>query len=385
MPILELFPKPARGNDQSSDPPGDRISTGIVPPPNTGDENQGTVQVATAVDHAQISLRHGHRRVAPIKVRTGRFGVLEEHELIHLLDTLDDERSRARFRESVYISVIIWLAIGWLLFYGPRVLFHVPQYRDPIAAMKEHDQQLTLNLPKAPPVPRVAPKIDPKTMEALKRQAEMERLARQTPPTPQPPTPQAAPPPPQEEAHNTAPPVPQPTIPLPAAPKPAPPSVELPSAPRPNFAQNGQSPHDALQNAMRGALAGRSGADLPSSPGSTAPLQAGVQILSDTQGVDFSAYMRKLHYDIQRNWDPLIPIEVQPPLYKKGITGIIFTILPDGEIGGMKLETTSGDMALDRAAWNAITSEGQFPPLPKQFHGPNLELRCGFFYNTPIQ
>jgi hypothetical protein len=42
-------------------------------------------------------------------------------------------------------------------------------------------------------------------------------------------------------------------------------------------------------------------------------------------------------------------------------------------------------MALDKAAWYAITSEGQFPPLPKQFHGPNLELRCGFFYNTPIQ
>jgi outer membrane biosynthesis protein TonB len=377
MPILELFPKPARGNHQSSDPPGDRTSTGVAPPPNTGDEKQGTVQVATAVDHAQISLRHGHRRIAPIKVRTGRFGELEEHELIHLIDSLDDERSRARFRESIYISVIIWLAIGWFLFYGPRVLFHVPQYRDPIAAMKEHDQQLTLNLPKTPPVPRVAPKIDNKTMEALKRQAEMERLARQTPPTPQ------APPPPQEEAHNTAPPVPQPPMPLPTAPRPAPPSVELPSAPKPNFAQNGQSPHDALQNAMRGALSGRSGADIPA-PGSAGPLQAGVQILSDTQGVDFSAYMRKLHYDIQRNWDPLIPEEVQAPLLKKGVVGIIFSILPDGQIGGVKLETTSGDMALDKAAWYAITSEGQFPPLPKQFHGPNLELRVGFFYNEPL-
>jgi hypothetical protein len=379
MPILELFPKPARGNDQSSDQPGDRTSTGVAPPPNIGGQKQGAVQVAAAVDHAQISLRHGHRRTAPIKVRTGRFGVLEEHELIHLLDTLDDERSRARFRESVYISVIIWLAIGWFLFYGPRVLFHVPQYRDPIAAMKEHDQQLTLNLPKAPPVPRVAPKIDPKTMAALQRQAEMERLARQAPPTPQPPA--QAPPPPQEEAHNTAPPVPQPPMPLPSAPRPAPPSVELPSAPKPNFAQNSQGP----LGAARSPFGGRSGADLPSSPGSAGPLQAGVQILSDTQGVDFSAYMRKLHYDIQRNWDPLIPEEVQPPLLKRGIVGIIFSILPDGEIGGIKLETTSGDVALDKAAWAAITSEGEFPPLPKAFHGPNLELRCGFFYNTPIQ
>ena len=341
-----------------------------------------SAQVAVAVEHAQIVLS-GKHRATTIKVRTGRFGELEEHELIHLIDSLDDERSRARFRESIYISVIIWLVIGWFLFYGPRVLFHIPQYRDPIAAMKEHDQQISLNLPKAPPVPRIAPKIDRKTMAALQRQAELERQARQTPPTPQPPVQQAPPPPPQEEAHNTAPPVPQPQIPLPSAPKPAPPSVELPSAPKPNFAQNNQSAHDAMQNAMRGAL-GRSGAELPM-PGSAGPLQAGAQILSDTQGVDFSAYMRKLHYEIQRNWEPLIPEEVQPPLLKKGVTGIIFSILPDGQIGGIKLESPSGDMALDRAAWNAITSEGVFPPLPREFHGPNLELRVGFFYNEPIQ
>jgi len=70
---------------------------------------------------------------------------------------------------------------------------------------------------------------------------------------------------------------------------------------------------------------------------------------------------------------------------KKGIVGIRFTILPNGELGQpMILETTSGDVALDKAAWYAITSEGQFPPLPREFHGPKLELRVGFFYNTPI-
>jgi len=101
-------------------------------------------------------------------------------------------------------------------------------------------------------------------------------------------------------------------------------------------------------------------------------------------GVDFSSYMRRLHDDIQHNWDPLIPEEVQPPLMKKGIVGIRFTILPDGKIGAMTLETRSGDVALDHAAWNAITSEGQFPPLPRLFHGPQLELRVGFFYNIPL-
>jgi len=315
------------------------------------------------------------RITSKIKVRTGRYGELEEHEIIHLLDALDDERARAQFRESIYISTIFCLAIAWFLFYGPHILFHQPYYKDPIAAMKEHDRELTLVTPATPRVRPAPPKpvIDRKTMEQL------QKAAREAPPTPQPPAPQ-----PQEEAHNAAPPVPQP--PLPAAP-PAPasaPEAPLPAAPQPKIASNSQSAHDSLENAMRGALSGRSGAEI-GAPGRMGPLQAGAQILSDTQGVDFSAYMRRLHDDIQRNWDPLIPEEVEPPLRKKGITGIIFSILPDGQIGGMTLESPSGDMALDRAAWNSITSEGQFPPLPKQFHGPNLQLRVGFFYNEAIE
>jgi TonB family protein len=302
-----------------------------------------------------------------IKVRTGRYGDLEEHELIHLLDSIDDEVSRARFRESIYKSIIICMAVAWFLFYGPRVLFHQPELRDPIALMKQHDkEQVTfLNPPNAPaPKPPPRPVIDRKTMQQIQQAA----------PTPQPPVQQ----PPQEEARNTPPP------PLPSAPKPQP-SIDapLPAAPRPNIAQNSGSPRDSILNAAQGSMGART--QYGPAPGSSAPLQAGAEILSDTMGVDFSAYMRRLHADIQRNWDPLIPEEVEPPLRKRGITGIRFSILPDGQIGNMTLETPSGDVALDRAAWNAITSEGQFPPLPKEFHGPLLELRCGFFYNTPIQ
>ena len=312
----------------------------------------------------------------PLKVRTSRYGDLEEHEIIHLLDSFDDERSRARFRESIYISIIIYLAFAWFLFYGPRVLWHQPRYQDPIALMKEHDRELTLLAPRNVPAPKPPrPVIDRKTMEQLQQQARLNA------PTPQPPAQQ-----PEEQAHVTAPPVSQPQLPLPSAPKPAQPQAEspLPDTPRPNFEQNNQSAHDAIQNALRGVLSGRGGADYGASSGSRGPLQAGAEILSDTMGVDFSAYMRRLHDDIQRNWDPLIPEEVQPPLMKKGIVGIRFTIKPNGDIGAITLETGSGDVALDRAAWNAITSEGQFPPLPRQFHGPQLELRVGFYYNIPL-
>ncbi len=113
----------------------------------------------------------------PLKVRTGRYGELEEHELIHLLDSLDDERSKARFRESIYISIIIYLAIVWFLFYGPRVLFHQPRLINPVDVLKERDKQLTyLDAPKdlphrpdqGPEVPRAAA-ARPEDPEAARR------------------------------------------------------------------------------------------------------------------------------------------------------------------------------------------------------------------------
>jgi hypothetical protein len=48
--------------------------------------------------------------------------------------------------------------------------------------------------------------------------------------------------------------------------------------------------------------------------------------------------------------------------------------------GSLVLEGRSGDTALDRAAWGALTGSN-YPPLPRDFHGPYLELRAFFLYN----
>jgi outer membrane biosynthesis protein TonB len=47
----------------------------------------------------------------------------------------------------------------------------------------------------------------------------------------------------------------------------------------------------------------------------------------------------------------------------------------------MHLEGPSGDVALDRAAWAGITGAAPFPPIPREFKGPFLELRFYFLYN----
>jgi TonB family protein len=320
----------------------------------------------------------------PVKVRTGRFGELDEHELIHLLDSLDDERSKARFRESIYISIIIYLGIVWFLFYGPRVLFHQPRLISPVDVLKEREKQLTfLDTPKD--LSRLTPKskaipeksrvqqLDQKTLQRL------QELRRPEPPAPQPAQPapvQASPTPP---APQPPPPAPQPTQQaLIEAPKPAPPT-------RPNFGNPNQSPGDAIRKAAQDAAQNRGSGDY--SPGAGSGRQGmgtGVDILSDTQGVDFGPYIRRILGDIRRTWIPLIPEEARPPLNKQGETLIRFTILPDGRIAAMNLDGSSQDTAIDRACWGGITGVGQFPPLPANFKGPNLELRIDFYTNKPL-
>jgi outer membrane biosynthesis protein TonB len=50
-------------------------------------------------------------------------------------------------------------------------------------------------------------------------------------------------------------------------------------------------------------------------------------------------------------------------------------------VGGIAYVSTSGDVALDRAAYGGITASNPFPRLPGEFAGQALRLRFMFFYN----
>ena len=333
-----------------------------------------------------------------VKVRTGRFGELEEHELIHLLDSLDDERSKARFRESIYISLLVYLALGWFIFYGPRVLFHQGRIINPADVLKQRDREMTyLDMPKdiskdLPHKPTKAisdkdhtqqtakPTLDKKTLDQLQAM----RRAGPPAPSPLPPSPQPQPAPAQQQAQQQ-PPAPQPQRQPPPqqavvdAPRPNPPT-------KPNFGSQSESAGDAIRKAAQGAARNRSGgggdygAGLPVAHQG---LNTGVDVLSDTMGVDFDPYLKKIIREIYNTWLPLIPEEARPPLNKSGETLIRFTILPNGKIGAMSLDGSTHDDAINRAAWGSIQGVGQFPPLPSEFHGPNLELRIHYLVNKP--
>jgi outer membrane biosynthesis protein TonB len=320
-----------------------------------------------------------------VRIRTSRYGELGERELIHLLDSIEDERARSRFRESIYISLFIWIAIAWLVLYGPRYLWHAPKLVTPFEVLKQRElTQLNLPAMHAPPpsAPRPAPKVDNRTLEHLRS---MEPPPRPSPRTESPKIAST----PAPSITNTAPPVPAPVLPLPSTPQPTPrntPPVvaEAPTpqpSTKPNFNTNNSadgSIQDAIRNAARHPGAGGGGAR---SNGESPLNLGGAEILSDTQGVNFQPYLRRILTDIYNNWLPLIPEEAKPPLSKEGETLVRFTILPDGRIGGMWLDGSTHDDAINRSAWGSITSEGQFPPLPSQFHGPNLELRIHYYVN----
>jgi len=312
-----------------------------------------------------------------------------------LLDSLDDERSKARFRESIYISIFFYLAVAWFLFYGPRVLFHQPRLISPADVLKERDKQLTfLDTPKdlsksLPPKSSkvisdkdriqqtTRPTLDKKTLEQL------EAMRKAGAPAAPAPAPQAQQPPPTE-VQQPPPPTPLPQHPvqqpqqLAEAPKPAP--------TRPNFGNPNQSAGDVIRQAAEQAARshGQGGDYGAGAPVSHQGANTGVEVLSDMKNVDFGPYLRRILADIKRTWIPLIPEEARPPLNKQGETLIRFTILPDGRIAAMSLDGSSQDTAIDRAAWGGITGVGQFPPLPASFTGPNLELRIDFLVNkTP--
>lgn len=79
-----------------------------------------------------------------------------------------------------------------------------------------------------------------------------------------------------------------------------------------------------------------------------------------------------------------MPPSVYPPTKKTGRLAIEFEVEKNGKIDKIKIDTPSGDVQLDRAAWASITASDPLPSLPKEFLGEHLGLRFYYYYNlTP--
>src|SRR5450755_2418473 len=145
-----------------------------------------------------------------------RYEELEPDELLHLIDRLEDERSRAMRREGIWISFIAHLLLFWFLFYGPKFRSHQPHVVNP-ADLKQKDLTY-LNLPpdaekrvtppkQAPPSDKnrtaqsAHPTLDRKTLQQLEA---MKKAGPPQPAAPQPAPPQSAPQPPAPQPPQQA-------------------------------------------------------------------------------------------------------------------------------------------------------------------------------------
>jgi len=319
-----------------------------------------------------------------------------------LLIHLQDELAQARRREAFWISVVVHLIVVLLLYNSPKLAGLMPRRAVVVMSPESNQKDLTyLELPpdeqkvsKRPNTNIIsdkdriatshAPQID---RQELKKILDASRPGR---PGAGLQAPQAQPAPPAPAAGQN--PAPQPSAPPPPAPnqnqiaKLQTPTPAL--TPKDVFGGGALSAGSAIDQAARAAAANRGG--YGGGDGGNYGLGLGrkptaamgpLEVLSDTMGVDFGPYLQRVLHDVKVNWYNLIPESARAPLMKKGKVTIEFAILKNGTVAGMRLVSTSGDVALDRGAWGGITASNPFSPLPNEFGGQYLALRFAFYYN----
>jgi len=284
------------------------------------------------------------------------------------------------------LSIAVHVAVIAFLIFSPKIFpAHVPTKNEIEMARKQ--LQWIYSPPAIPEPPKPVPKmnINRNLLKKLAPPVEKPQIPSPVPPAAPEKPPTDLPDAPRARIQPTPAPV-QPTQPAPSQLQPV-----LPPKPQnQNHALNLQLPdaspgkqiedqmNDAIhRNSNRGDIYSGGGA----APGEGGPgLGAGVSILSDTQGVDFSNYITRLLAALKRNWLAIMPESAR---WDKGVVYTEFQVNPDGSIGPAdpQLERTSGREPLDNAAMSAIHASNPFEPLPSQFHGPFLKLRIAFLYN----
>ena len=352
--------------------PLDILETRVVVPT---DIKPLTAEEAKAPEHAPEMTAELREVVAPDIFTTGDANLLIEPE------TKKDSKADLITR---VLSVAAHVALTIFLLAWPKMFpAHVPTQDELDLARKE------LNFVYMPPEhPEPAPPTP-------KIQVNRETLKRVAPPVEQPQIPAPAAP---EKAPSDLPEAPRPNISVAPAPvqpaQPAPSHLEpvLPATPQNKNLSLGlpqSSPgklldsqlDDAIRRSPKGGGTYSGGVGGPSTGGTG--MGYGVQILSDTQGVDFTNYINRLLATLKRNWEYVMPESAR--MGDKGVVFTSFQIYPNGSVTAPDplLDRTSGKEPLDNAAMSAIHASNPFEPLPSQFHGPYLRLRIVFIYNIP--
>jgi TonB family protein len=117
--------------------------------------------------------------------------------------------------------------------------------------------------------------------------------------------------------------------------------------------------------------------DVPLAPGSVG---SGLELVSDSRGVDFRPYLTQILAAVKRNWQAVIP-ESAKRGERRGKVTVRFSVSRDGKVANVQITMPSGTEALDLAAIAGISATNPFPPLPAEYNGLPIRLQFVFLYN----
>jgi TonB family protein len=326
---------------------------------------------------------------------------LDDDRIPHLLIQLQDDLARSRKREAAWISIIVHLLLLFFLFKIEWFEKYIPWHTVTAKNTANLNHATFLELP--PDLQKIEKRpntniASDKNRIAMTRHPELDKEQRRVLPSPppgrpglrgprtqQPPAPaaaasapQPAPPQPRQQQQQQ-----QPQANPQIAQLQTPPAAPSPANEFKKYAGS-MSAGSELEEEERAAADRRAGGaqgqggDFGLGTGAHGRQVGNLEVLSDTMGVDFGPYLQRVLHDVRQNWYNAIPESAQ---MKHGSLIIEFAITKDGKVAGMKLDASSGDVPLDRAAWAGITASDPFPALPTEFGGQYLALRFRFFYN----
>lgn len=106
-----------------------------------------------------------------------------------------------------------------------------------------------------------------------------------------------------------------------------------------------------------------------------------IAMLTPNEGVDFTAFVKRLMESLKRTWDAKMPEAAKAGT--KGKVVLRFRIQKKGTLDGTpNIETSSGNKTLDDAAVAAIVASAPFEQFSANFKGPDVEFRATFLYNV---
>ncbi len=136
--------------------------------------------------------------------------------------------------------------------------------------------------------------------------------------------------------------------------------------PRPSLLSGAHNEDRSPSVAPGTSLAGQSPTSAASSP-SAPSAAAGAGVATDLPNFPYPWYISQVRLSLWDCWR-----KSMPALDAAGAVG--FSILPDGSIADLAVESSSGDADFDRAALAAVKEAAPFPPLPRDFHEAFLKI-----------